>query len=192
VPGIGFERGKAMPRRKVEFVRGEIYHLYNRGAGKLQIFIFPEHFYLFTTKCWSYSKSLDIPIIAFCLMPNHFHLLVMQGGDISAGKLPQRVCNSYSKTFNKQMNRTGTLFEGRYRAKHVENQEYLEQLCAYIHLNPTTAGIIAKPEHWPYSDYHRWIEKDLARNQMKIHHDLGLKAGKDYRRFVDSFRSGRE
>lgn len=173
-----------MPRRNLEYVPGEIYHLYNRGAGKSPIFIEPDDYYFFTTKIWTFSRSLRIPILACCLMPNHYHLVVLQAADIPAGKLPQRVCNSYSKRFNRRNERSGTLFQGRYQAKHVPNQDYLEQVCAYVHLNPVMAGLVRQPEHWPHSDYNRWVGSTPLLDPMKVHIDLGLKLGVDYRQLV--------
>jgi REP element-mobilizing transposase RayT len=170
-----------MPRRNLEFVPGEIYHLYNRGAGKSPIFDAPDDYYFFTAKVWSYSRALKIPILACCLMPNHYHLVVMQAADTSAGQLPQRVCNSYSKRFNRRNDRTGTLFQGRYRAKHIPTQDYLEQVCVYVHLNPVLAGLVSEPEHWPYSDYDRWIGSGAVLDSMNVHLELGLKLGADYR-----------
>jgi putative transposase len=173
-----------MPRRKIEFEPGEIYHLYNRGVGKSPIFATPDDYYFFTTKCWSYSRSLKIPILACCLMPNHYHLVVMQSGEAPAGQLPQRVCNCYSKRFNRRYERIGTLFQGRYRAKHIRSQDYLEQVCIYVHLNPVLAGLVREPEHWPYSDYDRWIGHSASLDSLDLHFVLGLKLGRDYQQVV--------
>ena len=179
-----------MPRRKIAFIQGNIYHLYNRGAGKANIFLTPENYYFFITKCWTYSRSLSIPIIAFCLLPNHYHLLVIQAGKVPAGNLVQRTCNSYSKALNKRLNRTGTLFEGRYQAKAVASQEYLEHLCTYIHLNPVAAGLVQKPEVWPYSDYHRWVGWNVEDATMILHRELGLMQGEEYREAMEAILSG--
>jgi REP element-mobilizing transposase RayT len=173
-----------MPRRNVNFAPGEIYHLFNRGVSRPSIFLSPENYHFFIAKCWSYSSLLDISILAICLMPNHYHLVVRQNSDHRAGKLPVRVCNSYAKAFNNSMNRTGALFEGRYQAKHVGSQAYLERLCAYVHLNPVFAQLVSEPEHWPYSDYHRWITGISVGHSMDIHQELGLCQGMDYREIV--------
>jgi putative transposase len=117
-------------------------------------------------------------------MPNHYHLVVLQAADTSAGLLPQRVCNCYSKRFNRRNNRSGTLFQGRYRAKHVQTQEYLEQVCAYVHLNPVLAGFVKDPEHWPYSDCNRWIGRSAVIDSMELHIALGLTLGEGYRQVL--------
>ncbi len=70
---------------------------------------------------------------------------------------PQRVFNSYSKAYNKRYDHSGTLFEGRYKAKHVDSDAYLRHLCCYIHANPVKDGLVEHIEEWPYSNYLEWM-----------------------------------
>jgi putative transposase len=92
-------------------------------------------------------------------MPNHYHFLVRQDGDKSAGLLPQRVFNSYTKAYNLKYNRSGTLFQGPYQVRHITNNSYLLNLCRYIHANPVKDGLVADIDDWPYSNYLEWIGK---------------------------------
>ena len=136
---------------------GMYYHIYNRGARQLTIFREPTN-YLFTlSKIQKYCQAYHISMIAYCLMPNHYHLLVRQNGDKSAGNLPQSVFNSYSKAYNKMYNQSGTLFEGRFRAKLVQSSSHLLHLCRYIHGNPVKDGLVSDPAKWPYSNYLEWL-----------------------------------
>jgi REP element-mobilizing transposase RayT len=139
--------------------KGMYYHVYNRGAR--HVTIFREHTnYLFTiSKIKQYSQAHKISVIAYCLMPNHYHFLLRQDGEELAGHLPQYVFNSYSKAYNKMYSHSGTLFEGRFRAKPVQNTGHLLQLCRYIHGNPVKDGIVAEPGKWPYSNYLEWIDE---------------------------------
>src|SRR5512146_203784 len=137
---------------------GMYYHLYNRGARQVTIFRQPTN-YLFTiAKLKKYSQANGIRVIAYCLMPNHYHLLVRQDGDVPAGSLPQSVFNSYSKAYNKMYSHSGTFFEGRFRGKVIQSSRHLLHLCRYIHGNPVRAGMVAEPGDWPYSNYLEWIE----------------------------------
>ncbi len=81
------------------------------------------------------SETL-VDIGAFCLMPNHFHILIRAKSDEGIPKFMQKLVTAYSMYVNKQYNRTGPLFSGRFKAEHVAKDEYLKYLFAYIHLNP--------------------------------------------------------
>ena len=108
-------------------------------------------------------------VIAYCLMPNHYHFLLRQDGEQPAGSLPQLVFNSYTKAYNKCYGHSGTLFEARYKAKYVNSYPYLLQLCVYIHSNPVKDGLAAEPQDWPYSNYKEWI---CLRRGALVDHDF--------------------
>ena len=146
-----------MPQRDVEFLQGQYYHIYNRGVGRQPIFRERSNYYYVLGLLKLYSSALDVAVIAYCLMPNHYHLLLRQGCEESAGLVPQRVFNCYTKAFNKRYERTGTLFEGRYRAICVDKDGYLLHLCRYIHANPVKDALVSRFEDWPYSNYAEWI-----------------------------------
>ncbi len=146
-----------MPPRKIQFVQGAHYHIYNRGAHRQSIFKTAENYAFVLRKMSQYAQELQIALIAYCLLPNHYHWLVRQDSNDAAGLLPTRVFNSYSKAYNNAFQHSGTLFEGRYAAILVNTDEYLRQLCRYIHANPVKHGFAAAPELWPYSNYQEWI-----------------------------------
>ena len=97
-----------MPRRKVQFVQGAYYHLYNRGAGRQSIFKSDDDYLRRLGRLKRISRDCNI---ATCLLPNHDHWLVRQGGPDPARLLPQRVFVSYTRTLNRIHQRYGTLFE---------------------------------------------------------------------------------
>ena len=146
-----------MPRRDVEFATGNYYHIYNRGSGRQTIFCEPENYVYLLRLLKRYSQELDVAVIAYCPLPNHYHLLVRQDDAVPAGRLPQRVFNSYTKAFNKRYDCSGTLFQGPFKATHVDKEEYIIHLCRYIHGNPVKAGIVPRLEEWPYSNFHQWV-----------------------------------
>ncbi len=146
-----------MPRRKVQFVQGCYYHIYNRGAGRQSLFCDDEDYKRCLRTLKEVALVCQVVVIAYCLMPNHYHWLVRQDGEISAGDLPKCVFGSYSQAFNLVHKRSGTLFEGRFKARLVSNDEYLRQLCRYIHANPVKDGFALAPELWPYSNYQEWL-----------------------------------
>jgi len=142
--------------RKISFSIGEYYHIYNRGAGKSDIFIsdsdrkrFMKLLYVCNgtnSVVFKDIKNINfenidrgetlVDIGAYCLMKNHFHILLREKIENGISIFIQKLLTAYSKYFNKKNNRTGTLFEGPFKATHVDSDEYLKYLFAYIHLNP--------------------------------------------------------
>jgi REP element-mobilizing transposase RayT len=146
----------------------------------------------------NYFSHYRVSIEAFCLMPNHYHMLVqqMEGGSIS--RFIQTTCNAYVQGFNVQMEHSGALFQGKAKALEVDNDEYAVRLCRYIHLNPVVAGLVSTPEQWEWSDYREWIDdrsnppsdlrkvselkpSDLPKVSLR---DIYFESGKAYAEFV--------
>jgi REP element-mobilizing transposase RayT len=146
-----------MPYRSDAFAQGQYYHLYNRGAGKGRIFFNAGNYEHLLQLVKRYYKKYGVMVIAYCLMPNHYHFLLRQETDLLLSMFMQVLFNSYVQSLNIQQERTCVLFEGRFKYKRVENWEYLMMLCRYIHLNPVKAKLVTKPEDWAYSNYREWV-----------------------------------
>ena len=145
--------------RKIKFIKDRYYHLYNRGTNRNKIFFETENYLFLLKKLSKYKNEFDIDIIAYCLMPNHYHFLLRQNSENLISYFMQRVFNSYTKAINKKYNRSGTLFEGKYKAIYVDKENYLIHLCRYIHRNPLEAKLVDKLEDWEFSNYIDWIGK---------------------------------
>lgn len=91
-------------------------------------------------------------ILAYCLMGNHFHLAI-KVGEVPLSSIIQRLLTGYSMTFNRRHERTGHLFQARYKAVICFENRYLTTLISYIHMNPVRAGIVSRPQDWPWSSY---------------------------------------
>ena len=179
--------------RKVPLVSGEYYHIYNRGNSKQKIFVndkdrdrFLKLLYLCNSKqsidfreqivrakinAWDFEKGESIVNIgAWVLMPNHFHLYLSTNAE---ALLPQdnaiiifmhKVLTAYSKYFNTKYNRTGSLFEGKFKSVHIENDIQAKYLFSYIHLNPIKLiypkwgeqGIKNEKEALKFLDSYKW------------------------------------
>jgi REP element-mobilizing transposase RayT len=146
-----------MPYRNDDFAAGQYYHIYNRGVGKAKIFFNNGNYAYLLQLMTQHHQAHGATVIAYCLMPNHYHFLLRQEMDEPLSKLMQVLFNAYVQALNIQQDRTGTLFEGRYRHKCVDNWDYLMILCKDIHLNPVKAKLVNKPEEWLYSNYRDWI-----------------------------------
>jgi REP element-mobilizing transposase RayT len=154
--------GKASRPRRPEYLSGHYYHIYNRGASHTSIFLDADNFLFVIRKMKKYSRELNLTLIAYCLMPNHYHFLIRQNAEQAASLLPQRVFNSYSKAYNKRFDHTGTLFEGPYQVIHIEEESHLLHLCRYIHANPAKDDLVSQLEEWSYSNYPEWMELRLG------------------------------
>ncbi len=146
-----------MPRRENKFSTGHYYHIYNRGANRERIFFSADNYLYFLKLLKKYSQKFQITIIAYCLMPNHYHFLLRQDGEITISHFIGVLFNAYAQALNKQANRSGALFEGRFKDVHVDNDAYLLHLCRYIHGNPVKAGLVTMLEEWPYSNFLEWV-----------------------------------
>jgi putative transposase len=135
--------------------KGMYYHIYiyNRGVSKSTLFREPADYLFVIGKLQKYRLENRVAVIAYCLMPNHYHLLLRQDGEKPAGNVPQSMFNSYSKAYNLRYAHSGTLFEGRFRAKPIQSTSHLLHLCRYIHGNPVIDGLVADPADWQWSNY---------------------------------------
>lgn len=166
------------------YVENGYYHLFNRGVEKRNIFVDDRdyrvllHFLklylspplplpkltgadLVIRKRPRFVKSLynEIKLLAYCLMPNHFHLLVKQKTPKAITQLIRRVCTSYVIYFNQRYERVGPLFQGRYKAVLVDTDEQLLHLSRYIHINPHELPTVTRTDlvNYPYSSYKQYL-----------------------------------
>jgi putative transposase len=168
----------------MEFFENELYHLYNRGNNKQRIFFNPEN-YLYFLKKVRISILPHCDILAYCLMPNHFHFLINSDKRTVAKKtiagternlLSEGVRNllsSYTQAINKQNSTTGSLFQQNTKAKWIQKGSNLYDLLCfhYIHQNPIKAKLVEKMEDWEYSsfkDYCGMRNGSLCNKQLAI------------------------
>jgi REP element-mobilizing transposase RayT len=95
-------------------------------------------------------------IYAFCLMPNHIHLLA-EVANVPTGQIMQGLLTAYARTFNRRHGHRGHVFEGRYKAIVCDKESYLLELTRYIHLNPVRARLVKRPEDWPWSGHRSYL-----------------------------------
>jgi REP element-mobilizing transposase RayT len=146
-----------MPRRKLEFCLGHYYHLYNRGHNRQDIFFDRQNYLYFMRQLRYHLVEQMVDVVAYCLMPNHYHLLVHLRSDHLSERMQSFVL-SYTKAINQRYGRCGSLFQGRFQAIWVDTEEYLLHLSHYIHLNPVKAGLVERPEDWEFSSYQDYME----------------------------------
>jgi putative transposase len=194
-----------MSNRKTELANGEFYHVYNRGVDKREVFSDDSDFQRFLIilrefNCQDaigslYEKSLrekkhgsstpfggiELPvpelveIIAYCLNPNHYHLILKQNSGKRIQKFMQKIGTGYTNYFNKKYKRSGALFQGRFKSIHVDSNEYLLYLSAYVNRNNFIHGYGNNESEWKYCSVLDYLgkrngtlcNKDIILDQFK-------------------------
>ena len=139
-----------MARRNISFLPNQYYHVYNRGANRADIFRNDKDYVFLLKQVKEHLEEYAITVIAYCLMSNHYHFLLRQNAEAKINDFMQKVFFIYSSSFNTIHNRSGTLFEGPFRAIWVDKTEYALHVCRYIHRNPLEAKMVIRPEQWHY------------------------------------------
>jgi REP element-mobilizing transposase RayT len=133
-------------------IAGAHYHVMARGNARQNIFHDDEDRQRFLLTVGQTAARLDWVIAAFCLMPNHYHLL-LQTRSPTLTRGMRDINGVYSQTFNRRHGRVGHMFQGRYKALLIEEAGYLLQVARYIVLNPVRAALCTTPAEWPWSSY---------------------------------------
>lgn len=131
---------------------GALYHIMSRGNERQEIFRSDEDRRMFLDLTGDFSERFQIDVFAYVLMDNHFHLL-LRTREANLSKAMQWLGTTYTRKFNNRHDRSGHLFQGRYKSILVENDQYLLQLSCYIHRNPLRAGIVKRLAEYPWSSY---------------------------------------
>lgn len=212
-----------MPSRNIikEYVEDGIYHVYNRGINKQDIFLDKRDYatFLYFLKQYLLSEeklkliegpslnkltrgrrnfSDEIELLSYCLMPNHFHLMIKQKGRRDMSEFLRCLLTNYSMYFNSRYKRIGTIFQGRYKAILVKDDNYLLHLSRYIHMNPKeliegrTLNRLLEYEWSSYAEYlgkrdTEWVKPKLILDYFEENRASGLIDKNSYKSFVEDY-----
>jgi putative transposase len=165
---------------------GAFYHITSRGNDRKKIFFSKTDYDKFKTYLEDGIKKFGYRIHSYALMTNHYHLL-LETQKANLSKLMHYINGSYTTYINKKRDRSGHLFQGRYKAILVDKDNYLLQLSRYIHLNPVKAEIAEKPQDYPYSSYESYI-KDKGDDMVYRELILGM-ISKNMKQAISGYRS---
>jgi putative transposase len=191
-----------MPSRNLEkiYLSDSYYHIYNRGINKQTIFLDSEDYAVFLNLLKRYLNSIPvkdkkgreyewlhekIELLAFCLMPNHFHLLIYQSSPEAMTRLLRGIGTSYTTYFNKKYKRRGPLFESRFKASVIQNESYLLHISRYIHLNPNDY------RHYEWSSLPYYLGNKQAA-WIRPKRILDIFENDDYSKFVSDYEEHKE
>ncbi len=170
---------------KEPFEEHSVYHIYNRANGEADLFREAKNYDFFLQKCYNYIHPVA-ETYAFCLMPNHFHMMIrirgveeldketfqnLQGFKNLGGFVSQQFSNffnSYTKSYNKIYKRTGSLFQPNVKRKRVISDIYFTRLILYIHNNPVHHGFVEDMYDWPYSSVHLFVDERQLSNSFEL------------------------
>ena len=188
-----------MPSRNVLKidVPNSYYHVYARGASRLDILHEDADYLYFLSLFARYLSNGEkrdtegrayahlkghLELLTYCLMPNHFHLLFYQQDEGSISTLMRGVMTSYSRYFNKKYDRSGPLFETRYKSSRISSDEYLMHISRYIHLNHSDWRA------WPYSSYPLYLRSGAIPEWIATNKILELFSTREkYLEFVEDY-----
>lgn len=177
--------------RRIEFANGEYYHVYNRGVEKRDIFSDQEDYERFLESISAFntlepigslyelsfahedesdSREPLVEIVAYCLNPNHYHFILRQVEENGISHFMERLGGGYSWYYNNRNHRTGTLFEGPYKAKHISTNEYLLRLSVYVNFNDQVHQLgdqVAK--YGEVSSRNQFLGKHMSLGKAEVH-----------------------
>ena len=199
-----------MGLRKIQMGKGCFYHVFSRSIAGFEIFRFAEEYQriIEAFRFYQYRRLPNmlglahalrkapfviephtgealVRIISYCIMPTHIHLFLEQKAKDGISEFMRLVLNSYARYFNSKIEREGPLWSSRFKYVLVENDEQSLHLTRYIHLNPTSAGLVEKPLDWTYSSYGEYIGS-ACNNKICNFRDLIAMNQNCYRKFVES------
>jgi putative transposase len=173
-----------MPRIARIIGVGYPHHIVQRGNNREKVFLDQGDYQRYFSFLAKYSEEKEAAVLAYCLMPNHVHLLVRPSEEEALPKMMQGITLCYSKYFNEENGRTGRLWECRYHSTVIDGDSYLWTVSKYIENNPVRAGMVRRPEDYPYSSAKAHI---LGRKDHLLKEPLFDKSElKEYRKFIRS------
>jgi putative transposase len=179
-----------MARRKRYFLKNQPLHVIQRGNNRQAIFFEPEDYRQYLEWLGEAAHEYGLAIHAYVLMTNHVHLLAAPADGESLPRTMQSLGRRYVRYVNRGHRRTGTLWEGRYRAAPVDSGAYFFDCCRYIELNPVRARLAARAADWRWSSYraHAQGAADEILSEHRLYRALGRTAAERQREYRLRFR----
>jgi len=151
-----------MPRLGRVVLPGYPHHIVQRGHNRQAVFAEDADYERYLSDLWELKESCGVRVYAYCLMTNHVHLLVAPETDAGLGWLMKGLAGRTTRYRNRLENRSGTLWESRYKSSIVQTDTYLLACCRYIELNPVRARVTKAPQDYPWSSCRRHLGLERA------------------------------
>jgi putative transposase len=175
-----------MPRINRIDIGGEIYHITNRANARIQIFDNPKDYQLFEEVLNEAKERTHMCIYAYCIMPNHWHLVVSpkESGDLQ--KFMGWLTMTHTQRWHASHKTIGSghLYQGRYKSFLVQSNNYFLQLCRYVERNPLRARLVKNAENWKWSSF--WRRERGTKQQKKLLNIWPITITKNYKEWVNT------
>ena len=149
-----------MPRTARASVGGICYHVINRGNARRDVFLKDGDFQAFLKAIGHACIEIPMPVLGFCLMSNHFHLVVQPKDDGDLSRWMHWVLNTHVRRYHKHYHSSGHVWQGRFKAFPIEEDEHLLSVLRYAERNPLRAGLVRRAEQWRWSSARYWQEEE--------------------------------
>lgn len=157
-----------MPRIARGFADGEIYHLINRGNGRQQVFHKDQDYHAFVNLLGEACERKPVALLAFCLLPNHFHLLVKPNSGTELSPWVQWIMTSHVRRYHRHYGTSGHVWQGRYKSFIVQEDNHLLTVVRYIEGNPVRSNLVASAADWQWSSHSSRLMAHSSLNQLPI------------------------
>lgn len=190
-------KGKKMPRVPRINIEKALYYVTSRGDNNAEIFKEGSDYAMYLDLLRKCKEQYKFKLFAFCLVPSHLHLLIELAGDTTVSQIMHNLSSNYTKYFNSHHNRTGHLFQERYRMVLVEKEPNLLNMTAYMHLNPKTLNLVKDAADYTYSSLSSYLyytdkktKGSLIDMQNEIKEAIGYLKGLNYKDFIGKVSAG--
>lgn len=176
-----------MPRKRRIISSSKIYHVVSRGNEKKPIYLNMNDYNQFISILKKKQREKLFSIYAYCLMPNHYHLILNEGENVISS-IMQSINTTYAIYFNKKHDRVGHLFQGRFRSKAIEDESYFLTAVRYVHNNPVSANLVNDIYRYRWSSYRSYLQindKDKLIERRFLLNMISTSPEKAIREFVN-------
>lgn len=177
-----------MPRIKRGLVDGFIYHVINRGNGRREVFHKPQDYNIFLNLMKEAKQRYTVKIFAYCLMPNHFHIVIMPEKAEFLSKWMQWLMTSHVRKYHKHYGSSGHIWQGRFKSFPIQQDSYLIMALKYVELNPLRAGLVSSLEEWEWSSQ---IER-IGKSRLGLLDDPPVELPEDWKAYLNTAFTDRE
>jgi REP-associated tyrosine transposase len=169
-PFFGAKKGALVPRAPRNTQLGYAYHVINRGNGQAKVFHQPQDYEVFLDLLVAARQRQPIKLFAFCLMPNHFHLVVEPETTPALSRFMQWLMTTHVRRYHKYYKSSGHIWQGRFKSFPIQLDGHLLIVQRYVRQNPVRAGLVTNEEQWPWSSVTRsdLVDRSPIENSDKI------------------------